>query len=127
VWMALKVHGADYFGKSIAMNVKQARYLAQLVDASPHLERTAPVPLNIVCFRYVQEGMSEEALNALNEELLLRLQESGIALVSNATIEGKYSLRMANVNHRSQYADFDVLAQTVIDLGHELLRTEAYG
>jgi aromatic-L-amino-acid decarboxylase len=127
VWMALKVHGADYFGKTITMNVEQARYLAQLVDASPNLERTAPVPLNIVCFRYVQEGLSEEALNALNEELLIRLQESGIALVSNATIEGKYSLRMANVNHRSQYADFDVLAQTVIDLGHELVRTEAYG
>jgi aromatic-L-amino-acid/L-tryptophan decarboxylase len=126
VWMALKVHGADFFGKVIAMNVEQARYLAQLVDAAPQLERTAPVPLNIVCFRYVQEGISDEALNALNEELLIRLQESGSALVSNATLHGKYSLRMANVNHRSSYDDFDVLVQTVIQLGEELIRTEEY-
>ncbi len=127
VWMSLKAHGTLQHGEVIHMNVEQARYFAQLVDVSPELEQTAPVPLNIVCFRYVREGLDNDALNALNTELLLRLQEGGVAIVSNSTINGKYSLRMANVNHRSTYADFDLLAETVIELGRDLIREESFG
>jgi len=120
VWMALKTHGVEQIGKSIQMNIEQTQYLVSLIERSPELERTAPAPLNIVCFRYVHSGLSPEALDVLNKELLLRLHESGVALVSNATINGRYCLRMANVNHRSSYADFDVLVEKVIELGREL-------
>jgi glutamate/tyrosine decarboxylase-like PLP-dependent enzyme len=126
VWMALKVHGVETIGKSIQMNISQTAYLVSLIENSPELEMTAPAPLNIVCFRYVQAGLSAEALDNLNKELLLRLHESGVALVSNATIQGQYCLRMANVNHRSTYADFDVLVEKVIELGRELIAENTY-
>jgi aromatic-L-amino-acid/L-tryptophan decarboxylase len=122
VWMAMKANGKQGFANVIRMNIEQTQYLADSVDRSPYLERTASVPLNIVCFRYIKHSMSPDDLNALNEELLLRLQEGGVAVVSNSTINGKYSLRMANVNHRSTYADFDLLVETVIQLGHELVQ-----
>lgn len=121
VWMALKTHGVDFIGKSIQMNIEQTRYLVSLIERSPELECAAPAPLNIVCFRYVQNGLSPEALDNLNKELLLRLHESGVALVSNATVNGKYCLRMANVNHRSVYTDFDLLVEKVVELGRELV------
>lgn len=121
VWMSFKAQGLKLHQEIIQQNVEQTRYLAKLVDNHPELERTASVPLNIVCFRYVAEALSENNLNKLNEELLLRLQESGLALVSNSTINGKYSLRMANTNHRSLYEDFDVLVDTVVKLGRELI------
>lgn len=120
VWMALKTYGVEQIGKSIQMNIDQTEYLVSLIERSPELQRMAPAPLNIVCFRYVQSGASPEALDTLNKELLLRLHESGIALVSNATINGQYCLRMANVNHRSSYADFDILVKKVIELGREV-------
>ncbi|MBZ0283185.1 MAG: amino acid decarboxylase [Anaerolineae bacterium] len=120
VWMALKTHGVEQIGNSIQMNIEQTQYLVSLIERSPELECTAPAPLNIVCFRYVQSGLSPEALDALNKELLLRLHESGVALVSNATINGQYCLRMANVNHRSSYADFDMLVEKVVELGRAL-------
>jgi aromatic-L-amino-acid/L-tryptophan decarboxylase len=121
-WMMLKNHGSEKFGRIIQQNVTQARYLASLVDASPELERLAPVALNVVCFRYVGRAgrHSEEMLNALNQELLVRLHESGIAVPSYTTLNGKYALRVANVNHRSQLVDFDILVQEVIELGKEL-------
>ena len=122
VWMSIKAHGTTLYGKVIDMNVAQARYLAELIDASPELERTADRPLNIVCFRYIAPGLDDATLNTLNTELLLRLQESGVAVCSNATIHDKYSLRMANVNHRSTFADFDLLAETVVQLGREIVR-----
>lgn len=121
VWMSLKVHGMETHRHIIHKNILDTRYLAELVDETPELERTAPVPLNIVCFRYVDDLLDEEQLNWLNHELLIRLQESGEALVSNATINGHYSLRMANVNHRTNSADFDFLVQKVVELGRELV------
>jgi len=61
--------------------VAHAAYLAELVRAaSPELELLAPVPLNVVCFRYAR-GAGD--LNALNKEILGRLQESGVAAPSH--------------------------------------------
>lgn len=122
VWMSLKAHGLNHHKAVIQQNVKQTHYFADLVDNHPELERTASVPLNIVCFRYVNDSMSLEQLNELNEELLLRLQEGGVALVSNSTLNGKYSLRMAHVNQRSRESDFDLLANTVVELGQALVK-----
>lgn len=120
IWMLFKAEGIEKLGRMAEKNVAQAQYLAHLVDGSAELERLAPVSLNIVCFRYVAPGMDDEALNALNKELLLRLHESGVAVVSYTLIKGRYALRAANVNHRSQQEDFDILVDTVLRLGREL-------
>jgi glutamate/tyrosine decarboxylase-like PLP-dependent enzyme len=121
-WMMIKVHGTEKFGRMIQQNVDQANYLAQRVDGEPELERLAPVPLNIVCFRYVGQARphSVEALNALNQELLIRLHESGAAAPSYTTINGNYTLRVANVNQRSRREDFDILVQEVLKIGRSL-------
>ncbi len=120
VWMSIKEHGVEKYGRLIRQNVDQARYLAGLVDESPVLERLAPVPLNIVCFRYRAPGYGEEELNALNGELLIRLHESGIAAPSSTTLNGRYALRAAITNHRSRREDFDVLVHAVERIGKEL-------
>ncbi len=56
VWMSMKEHGLEKYGRLIRQNVEQARYLADLVTGQPDLELLAPVPLNIVCFRYPLAG-----------------------------------------------------------------------
>lgn len=121
VWMSIKTHGLMQYKEVIQHNIQQTHYLADLVDKHPQLERTASVPLNIVCFRFIADNMTDDQLNTLNQELLLRLQESGIAIVSNSTLQGKYSLRMAHVNHRSKDSDFDLLVNTVVELGAALV------
>lgn len=120
VWMSLKEHGTLKYGRLIQQNVNQIRYLTQLIDTTPELERLAPVPLNIVCFRYRVEGLDDEALNQLNEELLMRLHESGVAVPSYTRLNGKYAIRVANTNHRSRREDFALLAWTVVQIGREL-------
>ena len=120
VWMSLKEHGVQKFGRMVMQNMNQAQYLAELVDSHPHLERLAPVQLNIVCFRYNPGELDNSALNALNEELLIRLHESGIAAPSYTTLEGRYCLRVCITNHRSQRSDFDLLVANVVRLGAEI-------
>ncbi len=124
VWMSIKEHGLEKYGRLIQQNVDQARYLASLVEAAPNLQLVAPVPLNIVCFRFIVDRADDASLNQLNQELLIQLHESGIAVPSYAMIDGKYALRVAITNHRSRREDFDLLVREVVRLGNALARID---
>jgi glutamate/tyrosine decarboxylase-like PLP-dependent enzyme len=80
----------------------------------------APTVVNIVCFRYNPGGLDAPRLNALNEELLIRLHESGIAAPSYTTLGGNYCLRAAIANHRTRDEDLPLLVEAVRRLGREL-------
>ena len=120
VWMSLKAHGADAWGRLVEQNVAQARHLRDRVLAEPRLELLAPAPLNVVCFRYVAPGLDTAALDAVNEEILLRVQERGIAVPSSTVLGGRFALRVAITNHRSRLEDFDLFVDAVLSIGAEL-------
>ena len=122
VWFLIQEHGLERFGRLIARNIAQARYLARRVEETPSLELLAPVPLNVVCFRYRALGHGPEALDALNTEILLRLQEDGLAVPSSTVIEGRFAIRVAICNQRSRCEDFDFLVEQVQRLGAEISR-----
>lgn len=77
----------------------------------------APVGTSVVCLRYNPGGMNEAELDALNRELLLRLQESGIAVPSGTTLRGRYALRAAFCNHRTEMQDLGILITAVRNIG----------
>jgi glutamate/tyrosine decarboxylase-like PLP-dependent enzyme len=118
VWMCLKAYGANTFARLIEQNVEQARHLARLVEQSPELELLAPVPLNIVCFRFVAPELDEARLNALNERILVQLQENGTAVPSSTALDGRLCLRVAITNHRTRREDLELLVREVLRLGH---------
>ena len=120
VWMSIKEHGLDRFGRMIARNVEQAHYFGQLVENEPKMELLAPIGLDIVCFRFNPGGLNDDALNALNKEILMQLHEQGIAAPSYTTLNDRYCLRIAIANHRSRQDDFDLLAKEVVRIGNEL-------
>jgi len=122
VWMSIKEHGLDRFGRLIDRNIAQAHELAQLVRGEPQLELLAPVQTNIVCFRFNPGGMTDERLNEINEELLIRLHESGIAAPSYTTLGDRYCLRAAITNFRTNSDDLKVLVAAVKEIGASLLR-----
>jgi glutamate/tyrosine decarboxylase-like PLP-dependent enzyme len=120
VWLSIKEHGLERFGRMIERNVEQAHYLGGLIGQQPLLELTAPIGLDIVCFRFNPGGLSTEKLNQLNRDILGELQEQGIAAPSYTTLGGNYCLRVAIANHRSRQSDFDLLVEAVLRIGHEL-------
>jgi aromatic-L-amino-acid decarboxylase len=121
IWMGIKEQGIDKFRRLIEQNVAQASYLAGLVSAAADLELLAPVPLNVVCLRYRGTGTADqEELNMLNRELLIRLQESGVAVASHTILDGRFAIRVAITNHRSERADFELFVREVRRLGSEL-------
>jgi aromatic-L-amino-acid decarboxylase len=124
VWMSIKEHGLDRFGRMIARNVEQAHYFGQLVEKEPTMELMAPIGMDIVCFRFNPGGLDVETLNKLNKEILMQLHEQGIAVPSYTTLHGQYCLRIAIANHRSVQDDFDLLAKEVVRIGNEINKDE---
>ena len=124
VWMSLKEHGVDKYARLIEQNVAHIRYLAEKIEATPMLELLAPVPLNIVCFRYNPGHLEADALNLLNRDILVQVQERGIAVPSSTELQGRFALRVAHTNHRSRREAFDLLVDAVLRIGAELANRE---
>lgn len=119
-WMTLKEQGVEKYGRLIQQNIDQADYLGRLVEQSPELELALPVSLNVVCFRYTRPDLNDAALDELNKQVEIELQEQGIAVPSIVTIRNRRYLHVAITNHRSRREDFDVLVREVIRIGNEL-------
>lgn len=120
VWMSIKEHGLDRFGRMIQRNIEQARYLGGLIAAAAELELIAPIGLDIVCFRFNPGDLGADKLDRLNRDILIQLQERGIAAPSYTTLKGQYCLRVAIANHRSRNEDFAVLVDEVLKIGRAL-------
>jgi aromatic-L-amino-acid/L-tryptophan decarboxylase len=120
IWMALKHHGVEKFGRLIDQNIAQAHYLTERIDREAKLERMSPTVINIVCFRYRGALQDDVRIKALNIEIMLRLQEAGTAIPTDTTIHGHHCLRVAIPNHRTRRTDLDLLVDEVLRLGQEL-------
>lgn len=118
-WMLLKADGVEKYAQLIQQNIDQADYLSERVKNATELELVVPVFLNIVCFRYIVDGLSEKELKDLNNQILWQLWSGGL-IPSDTTLNEKYTLRVCITNHRSKREDFDRLVDEVIRIGNLL-------
>ncbi|MGB6450968.1 MAG: pyridoxal-dependent decarboxylase [Steroidobacteraceae bacterium] len=117
-WFTLRVYGTDQIGAAISRTCRVARHLEARVDTEARLERLAPVPLNIVCFRYRGAGAGAGAeADALNAAIIADVQESGVAVPSATRINGQLAIRAAIFNHRTRECDVDALVDAVLRHG----------
>jgi glutamate/tyrosine decarboxylase-like PLP-dependent enzyme len=120
VWFTLKVLGTQAIGETISRCCALARYLEERVNATPELELMAPVELNIVCFRYRTNSSEPAESNRINDEIVVRLQESGIVAPSTTRIAGRTAIRAAIVNHRTSRTEIDALLEATLTQGRAL-------
>ena len=111
-WFTLKTFGLEKLGAMITRTCTLAKYLEQRILAEPRLELLAPVELNIVCFRY----RAADA-NRVNRDIVIAIQESGIAAPSTTLLDGELAIRAAIVNHRTDTCDIDALISAVLEFG----------
>jgi glutamate/tyrosine decarboxylase-like PLP-dependent enzyme len=113
VWAQIAEFGTDRLGRMIERNCYQASYLGEQVEKTPGLELLAPVALNICCFRYTEPGLSDAVLDAVNDEIVIQLQEQGSAAPSTTRLKGRLAIRVNITNHRTARADLDILLDEV--------------
>jgi aromatic-L-amino-acid decarboxylase len=131
VWMTLKTYGIEKFGQIMEQNVDQVKYFAKLIEQhSDQFEVVTTGPLNIVCFRCIVSRSSMvdvEILNKLNKQILVTIQERGIAIVSPFVIGNTiFALRMCITNHRTKLSDMDMFMEQLLRIADELLNSAEY-
>jgi aromatic-L-amino-acid decarboxylase len=86
LWFVIRHYGLDGLQYHVRRHVVLAQEFARWVEAHDQFELAAPVPLNLVCFRHTGG-------DALNEQLLERLNRSGKLYMTHTKLKGKYALR----------------------------------
>ncbi len=124
VWLALRQVGRRGYQEMIGDDIRLTGILFDAVEAHPELE-AATRELSIATFRYLPPDLADRAqdegeyLDALNEEILDRLERSGRAFVSKAVIGGRFLLRTCIVNFRTERADVEALPEIVAEIGRD--------
>jgi hypothetical protein len=61
-------------------------------------------------------------LSRLNAEIVIQLQLDGVAAPSTTVLNGDTVIRVNITNHRTQYADLDVLLSATRKIGAQLVQ-----
>jgi len=108
LWFVLRHFGTDGLAAAIRGHVALAGELARRVDAHPQLERMAPAPFSVVCFRVAPSGVTDEGeLERLNAAVLERVNAGGRVYLSHTKLKGRYCLRVAvgNLGTRARHVE----------------------
>ncbi|MCI0436886.1 MAG: aminotransferase class V-fold PLP-dependent enzyme [Gemmatimonadetes bacterium] len=127
VWLGLLHAGRDGAVQMIRDDIRLARRMYDAAVADPELEARTH-GLSVTTFRYVPADLApsvgtestEAHLDALNHELVERLQQGGELFISNAVIDGRFWLRACIVNFRTTEADVDAMPGIVKKVGREI-------
>ena len=116
LWMVIRHFGAEGLEARIKEHIRLGQLMAGWIDDHLDFERLAPTPFSTICFRanpsdiqqILQTSKSEEELEKvetyledLNRAIIRSVNASGEVYCTATTLKGKYSLRMAIGNIRS--------------------------
>ena len=112
VWFTMQVYGMDRLARMMEQTCELAEYLSTCIDQSSELELLAPINLNIVCFRYRCDDADR-----VNANIVVAIQESGIAAPSSTIVGGQFAIRAAIFNHRTSQLEIDNLLGASLRFG----------
>jgi len=87
LWFVIRHYGVEGLRHHIRRHVELAQQFASWVRGDNQFELAAPAPLNLVCFRH-RSG------DAINQEIMDRLNRSGDLYLTHAKLAGRFTLRL---------------------------------
>jgi aromatic-L-amino-acid/L-tryptophan decarboxylase len=98
VWLPLKLFGAEPFREQLDEKFDLIRYAAEELRRIDGIELAAEPQLTILAFRLVREGTDS---NTLNRALLEKINARKRVMLTPATVDGRFVIRIAIVSHRT--------------------------
>ena len=95
LWFMLRSEGVEALQQRLRRDLDNARWLAEQVAASGDWELLAPVQLQTLCIRHRPAGVDGEALDRHTRAWAERLNASGEAYVTPATLNGGWMVRVS--------------------------------
>jgi aromatic-L-amino-acid/L-tryptophan decarboxylase len=96
LWFVIRSFGLRGLQDKIRCHIALAANLKSWIEEHPDFELMAPALFSLVCFRYHPRGTDDtDALNQLNEQLLLAVNGTGAMYISHTKLKDMYTLRMS--------------------------------
>jgi aromatic-L-amino-acid/L-tryptophan decarboxylase len=87
LWFVIRHYGVEGLQFHVRRHVELAQEFVGWVKQDSRFELAAPAPLNLICFRH-RDG------DAVNQELMERLNASGDLYLTHTRLDGKLTLRL---------------------------------
>jgi len=91
LWFVIRSYGVQGLQAMLREHIRLGKRFAEWVASDPRFELMAEAPLATVCFR--QRGAGN--VDALNQQLLARLNATGRVFLTGTRLRGHYVLRLA--------------------------------
>ena len=101
VWLPLKMHGIAPFRRNLAEKLALTRWATEELRKIPSVEIVAEPQLSIVAFRVIRPGLSSEALNQLNQNVLSRINARKRVYLSGSLLDNKFVIRICVLSFRT--------------------------
>ena len=108
LWFVIRNLGITGLQEKVRKHIELAHKLEEKIRDHRDFELLAPVPFNMLCFRFHPQHISDnEKLNELNEQLLNNIQQSGKLFLTHTKLDDIYTIRMVigNTNVSQKHID----------------------
>ncbi len=106
LWFVIRYYGLEGIQEKLRSHMSMTSWLEDQINASSNFHMLVPRNLNLVCFHYKPEGITDQdTINQLNEKLLHQLNDTGKIFLTHTKIRGQYTLRI-------------VIGQTTVEQRH---------
>lgn len=113
VWFVLRSYGMEGLRAMLREHIAWASEFRDALLSDTRWQLMAPPQMNMLCVRFVpQEGMSADALNTYNEQLLQRINAGGHFYLSGTRVNGQFIIRVVPANTRLTRAHLTALLDT---------------
>jgi aromatic-L-amino-acid/L-tryptophan decarboxylase len=117
LWFLLREQGVEQLQARLRRDIANAGWLAAEISKTPHWRLLAPVPLQTLCVRHEPEGLDGDALDRHTLDWVDRVNRSGNAYLTPATLDGRWMVRVsigAEQTERSHVEElWDVMKEAV--------------
>jgi aromatic-L-amino-acid decarboxylase len=100
-WLPIKMHGIEIFRKNLDEKLDLTLWAAEELKRIDGMEILAEPQLSIVAFRLVRPGLDEPALNALNRDLMNRVNAKKRVYLTGTLLNERFAIRICVLSFRT--------------------------
>ena len=101
VWLPMQMHGAEPFQRNLEEKLDLAEWATEELRAIGGMEILAEPQLSIVAFRLRPAGVGEDALDALNRDLMGRINARGRIYLTGTNLRDRFAIRICVLSFRT--------------------------
>ena len=123
LWTLIREQGVVRLQQRLRKDIENAKWLEAAVDQRPGWRVLAPVPLQTICLRHEPARLSGDALDRHTLAWCDRINQSGEAYLTPATLDGRWMVRVSIGSHTTELSHVKAVWRLIQETAEELYRS----